>query len=69
MKRCEQILPAMWKAEKRALEVGSVNQVEEVIERKLWAAKKVTIPARSARLVKVRTEGNWSGAGVVESLP
>jgi len=43
--------------------------VEEVLERKLWSAEKVTIPAGSAKLVKVRTEGNWKGAGVVESLP
>ena len=43
--------------------------MEEVVERKLWAAEKVNIPAGSAKLVKVRTEGNWKGAGVVESLP
>ena len=29
----------------------------------------MNIPAGSAKLVKVRTEGNWKGAGVVESLP
>ena len=67
-KRYVQVIPAMWKAEKKIPEVNSVKQVEEV-ERKLWAAEKVTIPAGSAKLVKVRTEGNWNGAGVVESLP
>ena len=40
-----------------------------MIKRKLWAAEKVTIPAGSAKLVKVRTEGNWRGAGFMESLP
>ena len=59
----------MWKAEKKIPEVNSVKQVKEVVERKLWAAEKVTIPAGSAKLVKVRTEGNWNGVGVVESLP
>ena len=68
-KRYNQILPAVWKAEKKILAVDSINQVEEVIERKLWAVEKVTIPAGSAKLVKVRTEGNWRGAGFVESLP
>ena len=29
---------------------------------KLWAAEKVIIPAGSSKLVKVRTEGNWTGA-------
>lgn len=54
-------MPAVWKAEKRIPEVNSVNQVAEVIERKLWAGEKVTIPAGSARLVKVWTEGSWKG--------
>ena len=67
-KKYAQILPAVWKAEKRELEVNNINTAEEVVERKLWAAEKVTIPAGSAKLVKVRTEGNWTGAGVVESL-
>jgi hypothetical protein len=57
------------KAEKRETEVNHIDTVEEVVERKLWAAEKVTIPAGSAKLVKVRTEGNWTGAGVVELLP
>ena len=68
-KKYNQILPAVWKAEKREPEVNNVTAEEEVIERKLWAAEKVTIPAGSAKLVKVRTEGNWTGEGVVESLP
>ena len=59
----------MWQTERKKPEVNNVNQVEEVIERKLWSAEKITIPAGSAKLVKVRTEGNWKGAGVVESLP
>ena len=69
VKRYQQILPALWKAEKRIPEVDSINQIEEVVERKLWVADKVRIPAGSAKLVKVRTEGNWIGAGFVESLP
>ena len=59
----------MWQTERKKPEVNNVNQVEEVIERKLWSAEKITIPAGSAKLVKVRTEGNWKGAGEVESLP
>jgi len=64
-----QIIPAVWKAEKREPKVNHMETAEEIVERKLWAAEKVTIPAGSAKLVKVRTEGNWTGAGVVESLP
>ena len=67
-KKYTQILPAVWKAEKREPEVNHLDPVEEVVERKLWAAEKITIPAGSAKLVKVRTEGKWTGAGVVESL-
>ena len=43
-------------------EVNHLDTGEEVVERKLWAAEKVIIPAGSAKLVKVRTEGNWTGA-------
>ena len=68
-KKCLQVLPAVWKAERRGPEVNNIGPVEEVLERKLWSDEKITIPAGSARLVKVRTEGNWKGAGVVESLP
>ena len=64
-----QVLLAVWKAERREPEVNNISPVEEVLERKLWSAEKITIPAESAKLVKVRTEGNWKGAGVVESLP
>ena len=46
-----------------------MDTTEERVERKLWAAEKVIIPAGNSKLVKVRTEGNWTGAGVVESLP
>ena len=49
--------------------MNHIDPKEEVVERKLWAAEKITIPAGSAKLVTVRTEGNWTGAGVVESLP
>ena len=59
----------MWKAERKEPEVNSINQVEKVLERKLWSAEKITIPAGNAKLVKVRTEGNWKVAGLVESLP
>ena len=68
-KKYAQILPAVWKAEKREPEVNHIGTEEEVKERKLWAAERITIPARSAKLVKVRTEGDWYGEGVVESLP
>ena len=68
-KEYTQILPVVWKTEKREPEVNNMSTAEEVVERKLWAAEKVTIPAGSAKLVKVRTEGNWTGAGVVETLP
>jgi len=54
---------------KREPEVNNMSTAEEVVERKFWAAEKVTIPAGSAKLVKLRKEGNWTGAGVVESLP
>ena len=56
-KKYIQILPAVWKAEKREPEVNHKD------------AEKITIPAGSAKLVKVRTEGNWTGEGVVELLP
>ena len=39
-----QVLPAVWKAERREPEVNSISAVEEVLERKLWSAEKVTIP-------------------------
>ena len=48
-KKYAQILPAVWKAEKRELEVNNISTAEEVVERKLWAAEKVTIPAGSAK--------------------
>ena len=46
-----------------------VNQISEVVERKLWAGEKLVIPAGSAKLVKERTEENWKGEGFVESIP
>ena len=52
-KKYTQILPAVWKAEKREPEVNHIDPVKEVVERKLWAAEKITIPAGSAKLVKV----------------
>ena len=68
-KKYAQILPAVWKAERKEPEVNHLDTVEEVVERKSWAAEKEIIPAGSAKLVKMRREGNWTGAGVVESLP
>ena len=68
-KKYVQVIPAVWKAERKEPEVNSINQVEKVLERKLWSAEKISFPAGSAKLVKVRTECNWKGAGVVESLP
>ena len=63
-KKYAQVLPAVWKAERREPEINSISAVEEVLESKLWSGEKVTIPAGSAKLVKVRTEGNWKGAGL-----
>ena len=68
-KKYAQILPMLWKAEKREREVNHIDAEEEVVERKLWAEEKITIPAENAKLVKVRTEGNWTREGMVESLP
>jgi len=56
-----QVLLAVWKAERGEPEVNNISPVEEVLERKLWSAEKISIPAGSAKLVKVRTEGNWKG--------
>ena len=39
-----------------------------MLEKKLWSAEKITIPAGSAKLVKVSTEGNWKGAGVEDRV-
>ena len=46
-KKYAQVLPAVWKAERREPEVNSISALEEVLGRKLWSAE------------KVRTEGNW----------
>ena len=40
----------------------------EVRKRKLWLGEKVSILAGSAKLVKVRIEGDWRGEGFVESM-
>ena len=62
------MIPAVWKGEKGQKEMPGVNNILEVTERKLWAGEKVVIPAGSAKLVKVRTEGDWKGQGFVESI-
>ena len=64
-----QVIPAVWKAERKTKEVNKVNNISEITERKLWAGEKLIILRGSAKLVKVRTEGNWKGQGFVESLP
>ena len=43
--------------------------MEEKQFEQLWAGEKLIIPAGSAKLVKVRTEGSWKGQGFVESIP
>ena len=68
-KKYVQVLTALWKAENKPQEVMSVNQMSEVMERKLWAGEKVVISAGSAKIVKVRTVGNWKGQGFMESIP
>ena len=68
-KKYVQVIPACWKAEKVTKEVPSVNQITEVVERKLWAGKKVVIPAGSAKLVRIETEEGWQGEGFIESMP
>ena len=55
-KKYVQVITAVWRAETIPKEV--VNNISEAIARKLWAGEKVVIPAGSAKLVKVRTEGN-----------
>ena len=60
-KKYVQVIPAVWKAENIPKEVTSVNNISEVLERKLWCREKVLIPGGSAKLVKVRTEGDWKG--------
>ena len=59
----------MWKEENKPQKVIGVNQMSEVIERKLWAGKKVVISAGNAKLLKVGTEGDWKGEGFIESIP
>ena len=54
-KKYAQVIPTVWKAERREPEVNNLSNMEEVVERKLWSAEKVIIPAGSAKLVKVRT--------------
>lgn len=68
-KKYVQVIPAVWKAEKRLPEVIGVNQVSEVLVRKLWTGEEILIPAGSVKLGKVRTKGNWKGEGYVESIP
>ena len=63
-----QIFPSCWKANKILTEPLSVNHIPEVRERKMWSVEKVSIPAGSAKLVKVRVEGDWKGEGFVESM-
>ena len=60
-KKYVQVIPTVWKAEKRLLEVSGVNQVSEVLVRKLWTGEEFVIPAGSVKLGKVRTKGNWKG--------
>jgi len=40
-----QVLPSVGKAERREPEVNNISPVEEVLERKLWSAEKISIPA------------------------
>ena len=63
-----QIFPSCWKANKILTVPLTVNHIPEVRERKMWSVEKVSIPAGSAKLVKVRVEGNWKGEGFVESM-
>ena len=46
------VIPSCWKAGKTL----TVNHIPEVRERKLWSGKKVSIPAGSVKLVKIRVE-------------
>ena len=45
---------ALWKAENKPQKVIGVNQMSEVIVRKLWAGEKVVISAGNAKLVNRR---------------
>lgn len=64
-----QVITACWKAEKVFTEVLNGNHISEEVERKLWLGEKVSIPAGSAKLVRVQTKGGWQGEGFVESMP
>ena len=39
-KKYVQVIPAVWRAERKELKENSVNQVEEVLERKLWSLRR-----------------------------
>ena len=46
----------------------TVKHIAEVRERKLWSGEKVSIPAGSAKLLKVRIEGDWRGEGFHQAV-
>ena len=51
-----QVIPSCWKPEKILTEPTPVNHILELRERKLLSGEKVSIPAGSAKLVKVIEE-------------
>ena len=59
------VIPSCWKAEKTL----TVNHIPEVRKRKLWSGEKVSIPAGSVKLVKIRVEGDWRDKRFVEPMP
>ena len=63
-KKYVQVIPSCWKPEK----ILTVNHIPKVRERKLWSGKKVSIPAESSKIVKIRVEGDWRGEGFVKSM-
>ena len=46
----------------------NVKHIAEVRERKLWSGEKVSIPAGSAKLLKVKIEGDWRGEGFHQAV-
>ena len=72
-KKYVQVIPAVWKAEKILKEVTSVNNISEVLERKLWAGEKLTIPAGRERPLNPDQRANlkdqldeWIQQGIIE---
>ena len=58
-----QVIPSFWKAEKILSYTISYTR-----SKRLLSGEKVSIPAGSVKLMKVRVEGDWRGKGFVISM-